>query len=142
MTPMAPNTKKFRYLALVCTLSLFVWVVSWQLIFTTTDQYSLQFIFLIYPLPLLLPMWGIVKGKPYTHAWANFIALYYLMHGFTVLYAEPAERWFAVIELLLVVGMFTGCSVYARLRGRELGLGLKKLKEEMQEECDRFSKRS
>ena len=44
MTPMAPNTKKFRYLALVCTLSLFVWVVSWQLIFTTTDQYSPLFV--------------------------------------------------------------------------------------------------
>ena len=142
MTEMAPATKKARWLALLSYLGLLAWVTLWQFVLVEERVYGTLFIAIVYILPLLLPLRGIIAGKPYTHAWANFIALYYLMHGFTVLYAEPAERWFAVIELLLVVGMFTGCSVYARLRGRELGLGLKKLKEEMQEECDRFSKRS
>ena len=56
------------------------------------------------------------------------------MHGCTVAYAVPAERLYAVIEILLCTGMFAGCSVFARKRGRELGLGIKKLKVEMAEE--------
>lgn len=142
MTPMSVTTRRFRLLALFSHLGLLVWITLWQLFFTTDQQYSLVFIFLLYVLPLLLPLPGIVRAKPYTHAWANFIALYYLLHGLTVLYAVEAERWIAAVEVILVIGMFTGCSVFARLRGRELGLGLKKLKEEMKEECERFSKRS
>ncbi|OFI35385.1 DUF2069 domain-containing protein [Alteromonas lipolytica] len=139
---MAAKTKQFRLLALVSHLGLLAWISVWQLFLTSDQQYSLVFIFLLYILPLLLPLPGIIKGKPYTHAWANFVVLYYLLHGLTVFYAVEEERWLAGIEILLVVGMFTGCSVFARLRGRELGLGLKKLKEEMNEECERFTKRS
>ena len=43
-------------------------------------------------------------------------------------YAVPDERWYAVVEIILCTGMFVGCSAFARKRGRELGLGLKKLK--------------
>ena len=142
MIPMSAKTQRFRVLALASHLGLLAWISVWQLFLTTDQQYSLVFIFLLYVLPLLLPLYGIVKAKPYTHAWANFIALYYLLHGLTVFYAVDSERWLAAVEVVLVVGMFTGCSVFARLRGRELGLGLKKLKEEMKEECERFSKRS
>ena len=53
-------------------------------------------------------------------------------------YAVPDERWYAVVEIILCTGMFVGCSAFARKRGHELGLGLKKLKEEMQEEKARF----
>ena len=52
----------------------------------------------------------------------------------TVVYAVPAERWYGVVELILCTTMFIGCSAFARKRGRELGLGIKKLKEEMEEE--------
>ncbi|NVK57392.1 MAG: DUF2069 domain-containing protein [Alteromonadaceae bacterium] len=139
---MADKTRQFRYLALVSHIGLLLWITAWQLLFTTGEQYSLVFVFLMYVLPLLLPLHGVIKARPYTHAWANFIALYYLLHGLTVFYAEPDARWFAGIEVVLVIGMFTGCSVFARLRGRELGLGLKKLKDEMKEECEHFTKRS
>lgn len=142
MTDMNQNTRRYRFLALFSLLGLLVWVSIWKLFFTTEQQYSVIFVVLMYVLPLLFPLPGIVKAKPYTHAWANFIALYYLLHGLTVAYAVPEERWFAIVEIVLVTGMFIGCSVFARLRGRELGLGLKKLKEEMKEECERYSKRS
>ena len=142
MTDMSATTKRFRYLALFSHLGLLVWITVWQLFLSADQQYSLVFIFLLYVLPLLLPLPGIIRGKPYTHAWANFIVLYYLLHGLTVLYAVASERWLAAIEVVLVVGMFIGCSVFARLRGRELGLGLKKLKEEMKDESERFSNRS
>ena len=131
---MAPDTRFFRYLALVSHTLLIVWITLWQFTFTKEHTYSPIFIALFYILPLLLPYWGVLKGKPYTHAWANFVVLLYLIHGCTVAYAVPAEFWYAIVEIVLCTGMFVGCSAFARKRGRELGLGLKKLKEEMKEE--------
>ncbi|ANB22577.1 hypothetical protein A6K25_15655 [Alteromonas stellipolaris] len=135
---MAPNTRFYRYLALGCHTLLIAWIIAWQFLLNKTLTYSPIFITLVYLVPLLLPYKGIIQGKPYTHAWANFVVLFYLMHGCTVAYAVPEERWYAAIEILLCVGMFVGCSAFARKRGRELGLGLKKLKQVMQEEKAHF----
>jgi len=131
---MAPDTRKYRYLALVSHTLLLLWIIVWQFFLSKTHTYSTVFIVLVYVLPLLLPYRGVILAKPYTHAWANFVVLFYLMHGCTVMYAVPQERWFAAIELVLCVGMFVGCSAFARKRGREMGLGIKKLKQEMIEE--------
>lgn len=142
MEAMSSKTRTFRYLALVSHLLLLAWVTIWQFSLVEERVYSTTFIALIYILPLLLPLRGIVAGKPYTHAWANFIVLFYIIHGFTAGYAAPDELLYAVIELVLATGMFVGCSAYARMRGRELGMGLKKLKDVMQEEKDHFENRS
>jgi hypothetical protein len=53
-------------------------------------------------------------------------------------YAVEGERWYALVEILLCSVLFTGCSFYARIRGRELGLGIRKLKEELLEEKHAF----
>jgi uncharacterized membrane protein len=135
---MASDTRLFRYLALVSHTLLIIWLTLWQFTFTKVHTYSPTFIVLIYLLPLLLPYRGVLKGKPYTHAWANFVVLFYLIHACTVVYAVPAERWYGVVELVLCTTMFVGCAAFARKRGRELGLGIKKLKEEMQEEKEYF----
>ncbi len=125
---MSPKTLFFRRLALSSHLLLLAWVTFWHLWLTQDSLNSAWFLTLLWIVPLLLPMRGIIKGTPYTHAWANFIIMFYLMHGLTAIYTS--EEWFyALIELVLASTMFAGCSFYARLRGRELGLGLKKLKE-------------
>lgn len=142
MEAMSSKTRTFRYLALVSHLLLLAWVTIWQFSLVEERVYSTTFIALIYILPLLLPLRGIIAGKPYTHAWANFIVLFYVIHGFTAGYAAPDELLYAVIELVLATGMFVGCSAYARMRGRELGMGLKKLKDVMQDEKDHFENRS
>lgn len=124
--PMSPTTSKLRWLALISYGLLLFWVVFWQVWLSTTHAYSALFIILIYALPLLLPLKGMIQAKPYTHAWANFITLFYLIHGITVAYAVANERGYAIVEIVLASAMFIGCSMFARLRGRELGLGLKK----------------
>ncbi|MBD3584384.1 DUF2069 domain-containing protein [Salinimonas sp. HHU 13199] len=137
---MHATTRLYRNIALVSYLLLLVWVILWHTALTDTQPYSALFIFLLYVVPLLLPMHGIFKGKPYTHAWANFITLFYIIHGITVAYAVPSERWFACVEIALSSVMFIGCSMFARFRGRELGLSLPKLKQEMKKEKSRFEK--
>lgn len=138
MTPMMPKTRQYRYLALISYLLLLSWITVWQFLLVDERIYSTLFVTIIYILPLILPLRGLIAGRPYTHAWANFIVLFYVIHGFTVAYAVPAERIHAIIELVLCSSMFTGCCVYARLRGRELGLGLQKLKDVMEEERATF----
>lgn len=137
---MSPSTRFYRFLALGSHLALLLWVIVWHFSLTSESQYSELFIVLFYVLPLLLPLHGIIKAKPYTHAWANFVVLLYIIHGITVAYAVSDERWYAAIEIVLATLMFCGCSAYARKRGRELGTGLKKLKTVMQEERERFEK--
>lgn len=80
--------------------------------------------------PLLLPMWGILKRKPYTYAWSNFIVLFYMLHGLTLIWDRPDERVYVVIELILTFMMFIGCSYFAKFRGQELGLSIRKIKED------------
>ena len=135
---MFSNTQHYRYLAITCHLLLLSLVGLWQFVLRPEPVYSTAFIVLIYIVPLLLPLPGMLKGKPYTHAWASFIVLFYILHGLTIMYAEFHEWLYASLELILATGMFVGCTVYARKRGKELGQGLQKLKTVMDEEKQRF----
>lgn len=105
---------------------------------TQTSTQSVLFTVLFWVVPLILPARGIFKGTPYTHAWANFIVMIYLLHGLTAIYAVSSEWLYALLEIVFATMMFIGCSFYARMRGKELGLGIKKLKDEMAEEKSRF----
>ncbi|GGD52067.1 DUF2069 domain-containing protein [Lacimicrobium alkaliphilum] len=123
---MSAKTRFFRQLALISYLSLLLWVVLWHFLLGEDVGYSVLFITLMWILPLLFPLSGILKARPYTHAWANFVLMFYLLHGLTAVYALENERIYAAIEIILASVAFIGCSFFARLRGRELGLGLKK----------------
>lgn len=131
---MSTRVLLFRRLALFSHLGLLLWLSIWYFALTSTQVYSPLFIIVIYLLPLLLPLVGIIKAKPYTHAWSCFIVLWYFLHAITVMYAEPDYTVHASIELLLALGMFIGCSMFARLRGQELGTSLPKLSKVMEDE--------
>ncbi|SGY84665.1 DUF2069 domain-containing protein [Moritella viscosa] len=92
---------------------------------------------LIWIFPLLLPAYGLIKGKPYTAAWSNFIVMIYYMHSLTIMYTDPDERHLAILEFIFANCMLFGNGIYARMQGKELGLGLDKLKVVMAEEKER-----
>jgi uncharacterized membrane protein len=71
-------------------------------------------------IPLLFPLRGLLYGRPYTFAWASFLALIYFIHGVVEAYSTPSDRYLAILEILLSVAFYTGCVLYARYRGREL----------------------
>lgn len=128
----------FRKLTLGSYLFLIVWLVVWHFGLTIDKPTSTVFTILFWIIPILLPAKGLIEGKPYTYAWTNFVVMYYLLHGLTAVYAVDGERLYALVEILLCSVLFTGCSFYARIRGRELGLGIRKLKEELLEEKQAF----
>jgi uncharacterized membrane protein len=70
--------------------------------------------------PLSLPLWGLLRGRPYTHAWTALLSLPYFVHGVGEAYAEPAVRILASAEMALSVTLFLGATLYARLGRRPL----------------------
>lgn len=134
------TTQFFHRLALFGYFGLLIWMPLWLFVLTDEVKTSALFNVLFWIVPLLFPLRGIIKNQPYTYAWANFIVMIYLMHGLTSIYAVSSEWLYALIELIFATSMFVGCSFYARMRGKELGLGLKKLKDVMAEEKTRFER--
>ncbi|EDP98892.1 DUF2069 domain-containing protein [Shewanella benthica] len=109
------------YLALVLMLS------AWFINKGITGEYSLVFT-AMWIIPLFFPLKGIIQGKPYTYAWASYIICVYMLHGLTLLYVTEKYFVFALVEVLLLGALLIGFPFYARIRGKELGLGLKKKK--------------
>ena len=58
---------------------------------------------------------------------ANFIVMFYFIHGFVTVGGTRQVIW-VLLELIFASLMFIGCTYYARHRGQELGLKIRKLK--------------
>ncbi|MCF1428834.1 MAG: DUF2069 domain-containing protein [Shewanella sp.] len=118
------NTQTLLRLCRLGYISLLLLLFGWFVNQGLNGEYSLLFS-LLWLVPLLLPLKGILKGEPYTFAWAGFILCLYLLHSLTLLYVAPEARVFAITESVLLLALLCAFSFYARLRGKELGLGLK-----------------
>lgn len=130
---MMPRQPRFyRVLTQLCYWPLLLFMVLWHTLLQDPDSVSLPLplALLFWVLPLLFPLPGLVKGKAYTHAWFNFILMFYFLHALTTLYTHPSEFWLALVELLLTSGAFVGATGYARYQGRAQGLGLKKQRQD------------
>jgi|TARA_B100000745_G_scaffold126613_1_gene82487 uncharacterized membrane protein len=77
---------------------------------------------------LIAALPGIIKANPYTFGWNGFTLILIFIHGITQLfsYAHPSK----LISLIIFLSLVNFCaSIYfARTRGRQLGLSLRKKK--------------
>lgn len=68
-------------------------------------------------LPLLFAMRGILHGRRYTYQWTSLLCLPYLGEGLARATSDPGvSRYYAAIEVVLVVALFA--SVIVALRAR------------------------
>ncbi|OEF23974.1 DUF2069 domain-containing protein [Vibrio rumoiensis] len=132
------SLRQARYLSLSSYLLLLTWVVVWHAFISPHPDLNPLAVTIGWCIPLLLPFIGIIKGKAYTHAWANFILMFYFLHSLTILYIDGGERWLAVVELILTTINFVGNILYARQKGKEMGLKLTRLSEVEKQEKARF----
>nr|WP_202611216.1 MULTISPECIES: DUF2069 domain-containing protein [Aeromonas] len=116
-------------LTLAGFFGLLAWVLLWHLWLSPHPDLAPWLLPVIWTVPLLFPLKGIVQGNPYTHAWGNFVLMPYFLHALTLITTDEGERWLAVVELVLTTLAFVGTIYYARLRGRELGLSIRKKKD-------------
>lgn len=63
-------------------------------------------------LPLLVPLFGILKGRRYTYQWASMLILFYFTEGTVRAWSDQGlSAWLAALEVLLSV-VFFACSIY------------------------------
>ncbi|WP_279151566.1 DUF2069 domain-containing protein [Photobacterium iliopiscarium] len=127
-----------RQTALFSHCSLIIFISLWQLQLSPHPQLSAFIITVLWVIPLLLPLPGIFAAKPYTHAWANFILMFYVLHAVTLIVLNDGERTLAAIELIVVSVCFVNNILFARLRAKELGIKLKRLSQVEREERTRY----
>ena len=114
---MTPKTS--LYVTLSGYFALLILLVLWHgFIFPAENRPWVILIFII--TPLLFPLRGLLKEKPYTFAWTSFIILIYFIHGVVEAWANANERVFAFIEIFFSVQVYIGAIYYARLQGRAL----------------------
>jgi uncharacterized membrane protein len=66
-------------------------------------------------LPLLLPLFGILRGSRYTHQWTSLLALAYVIEGSVRAYSDQgAGQLLAIAETMLAILLFAGCLGHAR----------------------------
>jgi len=124
------TTNNYKKIALVGYFSLLFYMPLWLLVISPSEGLSVSTTLLLFVLPLLFPLKGLLQGNPYTFAWSNFIVLIYFLHSLTTLWVLPADRLWAFLELIFATTMFLGCSYYAKYRGQELGLSIRKKKKD------------
>jgi len=67
-------------------------------------------------LPLLLPLFGILRGRRYTHQWTSMLALAYVAEGLVRAVSDQAtSQTLAMAETFLAVLLFAGCLGHARI---------------------------
>lgn len=114
---MTPKTS--LYITLSAYFALLLLLIIWHgFAFPANKQPWIILAFII--TPLLFPLTGLLKEKPYTYAWTSFVVLLYFMHGTVEIWANEEQRIYAVIETYLSVQIYIGAIYYARLQGRVL----------------------
>lgn len=122
------STTSLKKIALISYFTLLVYLPSW-LLYLSPSTLTPALVICMFVVPLLIPIRGLLKGNPYTYAWTNFILMLYFMHSLTTLWVVETDTIFALIEFLLTTVMFLACTYYAKYRGQELGLSIRKKKD-------------
>lgn len=66
--------------------------------------------------PLLLPLFGILRGKRYTYQWSSMLILLYFTEGVVRAYGEQGvASYLAMGEVALTVAFYLCAIFYARL---------------------------
>ena len=131
--PLAPRTRFYLRLGQAGFMLLFLLMPLWVLWLNPPKMGSQMVLLALLWGPLWLPLLGILRGKAYTFAWANFIVMWYFLHSLTTLWVgEGLNVVLAAVELAAASLMFYGCTYYAKYRGQELGLKIPKLKDDLE----------
>jgi uncharacterized membrane protein len=127
------STNNLKKIALIGYFSLLFFMPLWLIVLSPSESLSTSTALLMFTVPLLFPLKGLLQGNPFTYAWSNFIVLIYFLHSLTTLWVLPEDRVWAILELIFASTMFYGATYYAKFRGQELGLSIRKKKSEKQD---------
>ena len=105
-----------RWCASISLLGLIMLCLAWE-IFLAPLHAGGSLLFLK-ALPLLGPVFGILRGKRYTYQWSGMLILFYFTEGAVRAWSEAGlARALALSEVLLSLLFFASVIVYAKYSG-------------------------
>lgn len=111
---MSPITTRLQLGASVSLIALIFLCLAWEIWLAPLRQDGALLFLKV--LPLLLPLFGILKGKRYTYQWASMLVLLYFTEGAVRAWSDQGlSQMCAMIELGLSLIFFFCAIFYARL---------------------------
>jgi uncharacterized membrane protein len=100
--------------ALAGFFGLFILSMLWHTVLAPPTKIPVALVLLLTVTPLLLPMRGLLNGKPKSCAWAAYISMLYFIHGSIETYSNTNERLYAMLEVVFSLMLFLGAIAYVR----------------------------
>jgi uncharacterized membrane protein len=110
----------WRWGALAGYFGLFGLLLLWFAWLEPPGRLPVALVLLILVGPLLWPLRGLLHGRPYTHAWAAFLALFYFTVGVFYAAGPMVRPWLAWLAIGFSLLWFAGAILYVRTRSQEL----------------------
>lgn len=108
-----------KWLTLTGYFSLLMGLFAWHLIIEPPAKHLISIIIFFQLGPLMFPLFGLLNGKQYTHAWSMYLAILYFVIG--VWYAgHDEDLWIGLYVIFTSLLFFSGCVIYTRYVGKRL----------------------
>jgi len=105
---------KLQLGASISLISLILLTLAWETILAPLKPGGS--LLMLKTLPLLLPLFGILRGKRYTYQWSCMFILFYFTEGAVRAWADTGlSAKLALLEVILTILFFTCTIFYARL---------------------------
>lgn len=114
MNNLINNTLLWRHIALWSYLGLMAWILLWNAIILPSTQYPTAIILFVLLVPLLFAVRGVLYARKYTHGWLSMLSLFYFVLGVGDAYADPADRIYGWVLIVLSVALFSGTVLFVR----------------------------
>lgn len=114
-TAASPELRAIRALGVGSLVALVVLLLVWDLRFAHTPSSAAWIAVKIAPLCLALT--GLLRHRMYTYRWLSLLVWLYFTEGVVRAWSDPApSRWFAWVEIVLCLLLFTACALHVRTR--------------------------
>ncbi len=125
--PLSRCTRGLYLLSIGSYIALIILTVLWEGWLAPATGAPPDLWLTIKSVPLLLPLFGLLHGKPYTYAWASLLMLLYFSEGVVLTYVYHSQPLSfhdifscAAAETVLSTTFILSAPFYARFRTAEL----------------------
>lgn len=108
---MTPRT--LNLIAAISLIALIVWCILWEIWLAPLRPGGSTLA--LKAMPLLVPLFGILHGRRYTHQWSTLLSLLYLAEGLVRATSDRGATFPAWVEVALATVFFVACMLYARV---------------------------
>jgi len=110
---MPTNARNFNHATAISLIALLFLCLAWELWWAPLRPGGSWLA--LKALPLLAPLFGVLRGRRYTHQWVPLLALAYLTEGVVrAMTDQGLSTWLALAEAALSLVLFGSAVLYAR----------------------------